>query len=96
MKRVNDQILHLVATILDTLQQSIDCESNKKNIGNHNNSTNDIFEGCIDLADYPIQVDDRIVTAVRREPRQLLVERCIKKNGKYSKYQFFSLTFLPN
>ena len=38
-------------------------------------------EEFTEMADYPIQVDDRIVTAVKRELRPLLFERSLKRRS---------------
>ncbi len=81
MKKANNQTLQVVANILDSVQQGMDIESNNKNSnGNHNDSSiDDIVEEFTDMADYPIQVDERIVTALKRELRPLLFERSLKR-----------------
>lgn len=80
MKKINDQTLQVVANILDSVQQKMDKDWNKQNnLRNHNNSNDDIVEEFTEMADYPIQVDERIVTALKRQLRPLLFERSLKR-----------------
>jgi hypothetical protein len=82
MKKVNDQTLQVIANILDTVYQRMESESNKQNrLGNHSKLNDDSFEECTKYADYPIQLDDWIVTPAKRELRPLLFERSLKRRA---------------